>query len=219
MKGWRDPALFFGLSLEWNASTQRNNVRVNCVQAIVKRCYLSYILFRCMVLGSSDGKMNKLYMLYRQISRHYLRTQLIMLLVITLCSASPLLSQDCKKCDIVTLTKISKNIDQLNLEIVKEFVCSFDSSCNSNIEYSEWSNELLFQVMNNDIDLLNKAIHELGYNYVKFVASKIEFPIHEFDYQKLYSIVKNSWGPKDIVESELQAIELAASRAGQEIAK
>ncbi|WP_020527084.1 hypothetical protein [Flexithrix dorotheae] len=124
------------------------------------------------------------------------------------------IAQDCKKCNIDALKKLSRNFEDLNHEIVKQFVCTFDSSCNTNIEFSQWSNELIFTLIEEDISLLNGALHELGYNYVLLIANEIESPVIEVDYLKIYSIIKNALGPKDIILAEKEAIKKAAAKAG-----
>lgn len=51
-------------------------------------------------------------------------------------------------CSSEILLNTEKNIDKLNLVLVADFLATFHESCNNNVEYSEWSNELLFQVIN-----------------------------------------------------------------------
>ncbi len=112
------------------------------------------------------------------------------------------LSQDCEKCNTEKLIDLSENINDLNLRIVKEFICTFDTVCNTNIEFSEWSNELLFKLVEKDINLMNKVLHDLGYNYVKLICRELETPIVEVDYKRIYDLVKNSHGPKDMIAEE-----------------
>ena len=112
------------------------------------------------------------------------------------------LSQDCEKCNTEKLIDLSENINDLNLRIVKEYICTFDTVCNTNIEFSEWSNELLFKLVEKDINLMNKVLHDLGYNYVKLICRELETPIVEVDYKRIYDLVKNSRGPKDMIAEE-----------------
>lgn len=123
-------------------------------------------------------------------------------------------SQDCEKCDIGKLIDLSENLENLNYETVMNFICTFDSTCTSNIEFSEWSNELLFKLIENDINLLNKVLHELGFKYAKLIGQELETPVVEFDLKKIYNLIKNSKGPKDIIEVEKNAIKKAAEKEG-----
>ena len=123
-------------------------------------------------------------------------------------------SQDCKKCDIEKLLDLSENINNLDFEIVKGFICTFDSTCINNIEFSEWSNELLFKLIEKDINLLNKVLRDLGFNYVKLIGKELETPIIDFDLNKLYILINNSKGPNYIIETEKKAIKNAAKKEG-----
>lgn len=124
------------------------------------------------------------------------------------------LSQDCEKCNTEKLLDFSENIENLNYEIVKSFICTFDSTCSTNIEFSEWSNELLFKLIEKDINLMNKVLYDLGYKYVKLICKELETPIIEVDYLRIYDVLKNSHGPKDMIVEEKNAIITAAEKEG-----
>ncbi|MBU2552834.1 MAG: hypothetical protein KKF98_00140 [Bacteroidetes bacterium] len=123
-------------------------------------------------------------------------------------------SQNCKKCDMDKLIELSENMENLNYQTVKNFVCTFDSICKNNIEFSEWSNELLFKLIDKNLDMLNGALHELGYNYVELISLELESPVAEVDLAKLYRIVEKSTGPKDITYIEKRALKKAAAKEG-----
>src|SRR5687768_7465593 len=55
--------------------------------------------------------------------------------------------QDIKRCDIAVLGQIDRNIENLKEKEIKDFLLTFDTSCNNNVEYSEFSNELLFKIL------------------------------------------------------------------------
>nr|NQU88918.1 hypothetical protein [Bacteroidota bacterium] len=123
-------------------------------------------------------------------------------------------SQDCDKCNTEKLLDLSENLGNLKYDIVKDFACTFDSICVNNIEFSEWSNELLFKLVEKNINLLNEVLHELGYKYVNLIVWELENPIMEFDLKKLYLLVENANGPKDIIDAEKKAIKQAAINEG-----
>ena len=142
------------------------------------------------------------------------KTRLIIIVVFLTLFTQFGFSQDCKKCDIEKLLDLSENLENLNYETVKNFICTFDSTCINNIEFSEWSNELLFKLLEKDINLLNKVLHDLGFNYVKLIGKELETPIIDFDLNNIYLLIKNSKGPKDIIEAEKKAIIIAAEKEG-----
>ena len=112
------------------------------------------------------------------------------------------------------LIELSENMENLNYQTIKNFVCTFDSICKNNIEFSEWSNELLFKLIVKNLDMLNGALHELGYNYVELISLELESPVAEVDLAKLYRIVEKSTGPKDITYIEKRALKKAAAKEG-----
>jgi hypothetical protein len=126
-------------------------------------------------------------------------------------------NQECEKCDINSLLELHENKDSLDYETVFNFVCTFDTICKNNIEFSQWSNELLFELIETDVNLLNKVLHDLGYDYVKLISKELENPIVDVDILKLYQIVKNSSGPKDMIEEEKRALKKVAKNEGLEI--
>jgi hypothetical protein len=52
-----------------------------------------------------------------------------------------------KKCDQDIITYTAAKIDKLNPAEIKSFLSTFDKSCTVNVEFSESSNELLFDVL------------------------------------------------------------------------
>jgi len=52
-----------------------------------------------------------------------------------------------KKCDIEILKEVEKDLKNLTSDQLVNFLSTFDESCNNNVEFAEWSNELLFQVV------------------------------------------------------------------------
>lgn len=140
--------------------------------------------------------------------------RLLSILAFALLIQPMVFSQDCKKCDTGELLILSENMDHLDYQTVKDFICTFDSTCSRNAEFSEWSNELLFDLVEHDVDLLNQVIHDLGYNYARLVAAELESPVMEEDLNHIYHLVKNSRGAPDIIVAETEAIEKAAKNEG-----
>jgi hypothetical protein len=113
--------------------------------------------------------------------------------------------------------EVSENIENLNSKLISDFVCTFDSTCVNNAEFSEWSNELLFKVVIKDINLLNKSLRELGYDYVLLIANELENPINDVDFFTVYNSIRVAQGPEDIILTEKNAIINAAKKEGIEL--
>ena len=120
--------------------------------------------------------------------------------------------QDCKKCDTQALLETSRVIEKPDYKTVTKLVCALDSSCQNNIEFSEWSNDLIFGLIESDVNLFNLVLHDLGYNYVLLVASELENPNEEHDLRKIYELVINSNAPKDLILEEKRALIKAAEK-------
>jgi len=54
---------------------------------------------------------------------------------------------ECEKCSRIAILKLSENIDNPSEAEINCFLNSFDGSCMNNAEYSEWSNEVLYDLL------------------------------------------------------------------------
>ncbi len=120
-------------------------------------------------------------------------------------------TKDCIKCDGKIVLKVSETLDSLKYNDVMKFICTFDSTCRNNAEFSEFSNETLFLVINSNVNLLNKVLHELGWEYISIIKKELEDPVHdEIDLQATYDTIKESVGPKDLIVAMKKAVVIAA---------
>lgn len=79
--------------------------------------------------------------------------------ILTLTTTS-LLGQNIEKCDGTVLLSTSEKIGKLNQEEIRDFLLTFGKDCRANAEFSQWSNELLFSVLDNQTDLTLKTIEK-----------------------------------------------------------
>jgi hypothetical protein len=79
--------------------------------------------------------------------------------LLTLTSIS-LFGQAIKKCDETVLHFTSGKIGQLSQKEIKDFLLTFGKECEANVEYSEWSNELLFDVLEKQTELTLSTIQK-----------------------------------------------------------
>ncbi len=63
------------------------------------------------------------------------------------------------RCDIDIVRFTDNMIDSLNLENIHTFLATFDPACGNNVEFGEYSNEVLFEVLVRYPDLFSKALH------------------------------------------------------------
>lgn len=88
---------------------------------------------------------------------------------------------DSTKCQTVPLLTISKNIDDLDEQMMFDFLSTFSVICEANVEFEEWSNELLFKTLSNNPELVLKV---LANNSDKIdttsIFSELGSPLHDF---------------------------------------
>jgi hypothetical protein len=56
-------------------------------------------------------------------------------------------------CKIEFVKKAHENLKNLTNEIIKEFLLTFHKDCSTNVEYLEFSNETLFEILNSNPQL------------------------------------------------------------------
>ena len=125
----------------------------------------------------------------------------------------------CDKCDIEKVKIVYENIDNLSLKMVRDFIFTFDVSCSTNIEYSEWSNEILYKLHELDPGKAFGVLERVKVDNIEIILDEIENPIHEVDYQKVYDSVLNVLTKSDLKKKVLKSIEFAANKEGLEIIK
>jgi len=114
-------------------------------------------------------------------------------------------------CDIEKVKLVNENLNNLTLEMIHDFLFTFDESCVNKIEYTEYSNETLFKVLNKSPKLFFKAFEYKNINQ-KIILEQIENPVIDFDLQVLYSNVKTTPGKEETKKAILKAILNAADK-------
>lgn len=127
-------------------------------------------------------------------------------------------SSFCIKCDIQKVKVVNDHIDSLTFQMVKDFLCTFDSSCKNNSEFSEWSNETLFKVLLKAPIVFFQVV-ENGQAANKLLIQEIENPVHEFDFQKIYNKIKATKVKAGVKTTYLNAIIKASGKGKQRLKK
>ena len=136
--------------------------------------------------------------------------KIIIVTVIILLNISTITAQsECEKCEIQKITTVYKNVDNLNYQIINEFLCTFDKSCENNVEYSQWSNEMLFKVIENSTDLYFEVLENYNQREKDYLLKELESPIHDgIDIQIIYDNIKSSNAMEDIKNQYLNTLEI-----------
>lgn len=116
-----------------------------------------------------------------------------------------------KKCDIDVLSRTHASINKLTPNDIRIFLSVFDSSCSSNVEFSEFSNELLFNVL----DKYTKEvllILEKGYSGIQLrsVLSELESPLTDaIDLNNLIQKVEKVKASQQIKKQVIDALQVS----------
>jgi hypothetical protein len=116
---------------------------------------------------------------------------------------------DKTKCQSEPLLAITKNIDSLNDSLILDFLETFSVTCENNVEFSEWSNELLFKVMAKQPERLIKIfadnISELD---TAAIFKEIESPIHDLiDIEQIRNKIASIDIDKDVKDKIIKRLE------------
>ena len=122
-------------------------------------------------------------------------------------------SVDSVKCSSDILLATMRKIDSLNIEQIDLFIQTFSESCRNNVEFSEWSNELLYEVLNKDVEGLIRALEQSESIDLRMVLTEIETPVNdkympEDLIAKLATLDLNS----PIADSVQKALQIAQSK-------
>ena len=117
---------------------------------------------------------------------------------------------DTLKCNINILKSFNESLDSLQINIAKEFFLTFNDTCSNNIEYSEWSNELLFDYLSkypkNFIEVLS-----LDEKYkLNVIYKNLESPINDnYDLENIYKKIEIINTQSPIKKEILKRIKIA----------
>ena len=84
----------------------------------------------------------------------------IYILVLGILTTTHLHAQTVQKCDTKVLVPISKNFGDAKQSEITAFLMTFGEKCENNVEFSEWSNELLFDLLDKQTELTIKTIEK-----------------------------------------------------------
>ncbi len=82
-------------------------------------------------------------------------------------------------CSTQILRQTYDHMDSLDTEEILHFLLTFDSICDNNAEYSEWSNELLFEVANKYPKVLLEQIDLNSEIDLDYILNEFSSPIHD----------------------------------------
>jgi len=117
-------------------------------------------------------------------------------------------------CNINYANILQKNIGNPDEKDIKNFLLTFDKSCSSNIEYGEYSNELLFEILNRNtksvIDILSDNNNLID---ISFICQELESPINDaIDLKKLSKNIIDLDTDKEVKIKLISALSVALEK-------
>jgi len=119
------------------------------------------------------------------------------------------------ECGTSVLKEINSKIGSLSESDMKMFFGAYGPKCGTNVEFSEWGNELLFGALIKQPDLFIKILSKQNASVISKVVKELESPIHDgIDLTKTFSAAKNVKNYKKTKNSVLSAIQIAGDKMG-----
>lgn len=130
-------------------------------------------------------------------------------------AATTLVGQTTQKCDEAVLRAVSTNIGHLTKKQITAFLLTFGSECRTNVEYSEWSNELLFQILNTQTKLLLSTIESENPKVaMEEILEDLSNPTHDItNLNELISKIETFKIQKDIKHKIIESLRAANSKS------
>ncbi len=128
--------------------------------------------------------------------------------------SSSLCGQSTAKCDMAKLLDVSKNVSKVTHQEMVDFLLTFGEECQNNVEYSEWSNELLFELLEKQTELIVKTIaHQTKVVELEAILENLEEPIHDrFNVKSIIAKVEKIKFDPDVKKEIINRLQIAESK-------
>lgn len=139
---------------------------------------------------------------------------LFILLIIWLSPASyqQKTQTNCEKCSVNILVQIQDKIDSLTFSEIEMFFCTIEDSCRNNIEFSEFTSELLFLVFKHYPRLSLKVLSKSSESKCKIILNKLSSPTDLIDLNATYFNVESVRGHRRIKNEVLNSLRIALEK-------
>jgi len=118
-------------------------------------------------------------------------------------------SLDTIKCNILVIRQIEEKLKTLKSSEIRLFLSTFSKDCSHNIEYSEYSNKVLFKVLELYPAELIECISSNKEIDIDYILSEISIPLLDINGKRLLDIINKASGDARIKASLIIAIKKA----------
>jgi hypothetical protein len=116
-----------------------------------------------------------------------------------------------KRCDITILKHTEDQINELCSSDIYEFLFTFSKDCSRNIEFSEYSNDLLFKVIEKYPEQVMACLSQKNDLDLAFIIDELSGPLNNVNLKKTYQNIQQVKGDEIIKERVLKALIKAMS--------
>lgn len=111
---------------------------------------------------------------------HKIKFRFLILLTLLPYNSSFGQASDSLKCNISIAQEVYENIDRVSNGLMLKFLKTFGKDCKNNVEFSEFSNETLFMVIQKNPELFTKTL-EINLNQIDLneLLFNLENPLHD----------------------------------------
>lgn len=101
-------------------------------------------------------------------------------------------SQKPERCDINAILQVDRSFNKIEYQDIFGFLYTFDEECSKNVEYSQFSNEILFKLFSvypdAMVDIMTESKEQLN---IIVILDALKSPILDYEIQAIYNDVKN----------------------------
>lgn len=110
------------------------------------------------------------------------------------------------KCNVEYLVSLEERLNDLAYEDISVFMKRFKEECNDNIEYSQYSNELLFRILHRYPAFVIEALEEIDLGTKEIIFSKLSESVLDHDYDDIIKAVNRADGNESIKKQIISSI-------------
>ncbi len=121
--------------------------------------------------------------------------------------------EKCEKCDISVIVETYQKFNTLDYAAIEYFICTFDSDCKENVEFQEFSNEVLFEVIQIEPQNLISILERNKFDNKEIVLEEFQMPISDkYDIERIIEKVKKVKADPVIKEEIISSLTTALKK-------
>lgn len=129
--------------------------------------------------------------------RNYLSSVLFLVIFFS-CKKPMYETSDCVLCNIKEVVKTEKKINNIKEVQIRKFLCTIKKECQTNIEFSEYSNKVLFALLDKHMNEVVKVLSDNKSMDMEYILFQVSNPLLDYNIKDLLLKVEKSGGKAEI---------------------